>query len=153
MPHTYSQLYVHIVFAVKYRQSLINPNWQTDLYKYISGIIEYNNHKLHIINGVSDHIHILVGLNPANSLSTLVEKIKSNSSKWINTQRLTFWKFQWQEGYGAFSYSKSQLPTVVNYIKNQENHHKKQSFNDEYLRILKDFDIDYNQKYVLKSPE
>jgi REP element-mobilizing transposase RayT len=153
MSNSYSQIYIHFVFAVQNRLSLIHSKWKSNLFKYISGIIKNNGHKLFIINGVSDHIHILVGLNPKQSISSLVSLIKSNSSKWVNDEKFVVGKFNWQEGYGAFSYSKSHLPNVIRYIENQEIHHLKRTFNEEYLKILGDFDIDFDVKYVLKSPE
>jgi len=128
MPNTYTQIHIHFVFAVKYRAGLIQPNWKDNLYKYITGIVQANNHKMIVINGVADHIHLLVGLRPAQSISDLMQDVKGGSSKWINDNKLVQGKFEWQEGYGAFSYSKSQLPAVINYIQNQEGHHQKKNF-------------------------
>ncbi|MCH5720523.1 IS200/IS605 family transposase [Niabella hibiscisoli] len=128
MPNTYTQIHIHFVFVVKYRAGLIQPNWKDNLYKYITGIVQANNHKMIIINGVADHIHLLVGLRPAQSVSDLMQDVKGGSSKWINDNKLVPGKFEWQEGYGAFSYSKSQLPTVINYIQNQAVHHQKKHF-------------------------
>jgi REP element-mobilizing transposase RayT len=121
------------------------------LYQYISGIIKANNHKLLAINGMSDHLHILIGMRPSQSVSDLIQNIKSNSSKWINEKKFLKVKFEWQEGYGAFSYSKSHVQNVIRYIQNQEEKHKVKSFNEEYLDFLKAFEIDYDERYVFKD--
>jgi putative transposase len=151
MANTYTQIHIHFVFAVKFRQAIINKNWKNDLYKYIAGIIQNNNHKLLAINGVSDHIHILIGIRPAQSISDLMKIIKQDSSKWINTNKFSKFHFEWQEGYGAFSYSKSQLATVVNYIQNQELHHQKKTFREEYIHFLEKFEVDYDEKFIFKE--
>jgi REP element-mobilizing transposase RayT len=151
MSNTYTQIHIQVVFAVHNRQSLINADWKDELYKYITGIIQNNNHKVLQINGMPDHIHILFGMRPTQSLSDLIKQVKQDSSKWINKQGLVNGKFSWQSGYGAFSYSKSEVSKVVNYIKNQEEHHKKLLFQDEYLKLLKDFNVDYDARYILKS--
>ena len=148
MANTYTQIHIQIVFAVQNRQSLIKNSWKQELYKYITGIVQNNNHKVLQINGMPDHIHMLIGMRPTQSLSTLVQQIKQYSSKWINQKKFINGLFSWQEGYGAFSYSKSQLPMVVNYIKTQEEHHKIKSFTEEYLDILKEFNVDYNEAYI-----
>jgi REP element-mobilizing transposase RayT len=137
-----------LVFAVKYRQALINEEWENDLHMYITGIIQKNNHKLIVINSAHDHIHILIGLHPNQSISDLMRLVKGDSSEWINKQQLTKGKFQWQEGYGAFSHSKSQTDAVVKYILNQKEHHKKVTFRDEYLKMLKDFEVEFDEKYI-----
>jgi len=148
-PKTYTKLYVHIVFAVKHRESLLTKQHRDELFKYISGIITNNKCKSIIINGYTDHIHILVGLNPVISISNLVADIKRASSLFINEEKKWFsGKFYWQDGYGAFSYSRSQIDDVYNYILNQEKHHKTMSFKDEYLKILNKFDIEYNDDYL-----
>jgi putative transposase len=152
MANTYTQIHIQLVFAVQYRAALIHSSWQTELYKYISGIIEEQKHKLIIVNGVEDHLHILIGYRPHQSLSDLLQDIKGGSSKWINKKRFTESKFSWQEGYGAFSYSHSHLPKVINYIKNQEVHHKKQSFIEEYISFLKVFNVQFDERYILKEP-
>lgn len=152
MANTYTQIHIQLIFAVQYRSALISKSWKEDLYKYISDIVQAQKHKLIIINGVADHIHLLVGLKPHQSLSDLLQDIKGSSSKWINNNKLTNVKFAWQQGYGTFSYSYSHLPKVINYIKNQEQHHLKQSFTEEYLAFLKSFNIEYDEKYVLKEP-
>ena len=151
MPNTYTQIHIQTVFAVQNRRSLIKGTWKVELYKYITGIIQNNNHKLLQINGMPDHIHILFGMRPTQSLSDLMKQVKQDSSKWINNQGLINGKFSWQSGYGAFSYSKSEIPKVINYIKNQEEHHKKILFQDEYLKLLKDSNIEFDERYILKS--
>ena len=148
MANTYSQITIHIVFAVKYRENLLKTKHKEELYKYISGIIKNKNQKLLAINGAFDHVHILIGMSPSIALSDLVRDIKNNSSKFINDKKWILGKFQWQEGYGAFSYSRSQRPEIINYINNQEEHHKKASFREEYLNILKKFDVEYNDEYL-----
>jgi len=148
MANTYTQLYIQFVFAVKYRKSLILPSWKDSLYKYMTGIIQNHRHKLIVINGMPDHVHILVGLHPNQSLSDLMKFAKGESSEWINKNRITPEKFYWQEGFGAFSYSRSQIKNVIHYIENQESHHQKQSFREEYIEQLKTFDIDFNEQYI-----
>lgn len=133
MANTYSQLYIQIVFAVKGRQNLIAHQWKDELYKYITGIISNEGQKLIAINGMPDHIHILIGLKPNKSISDLVRDIKANSSRFINEKRWIKGKFEWQTGFGAFSYSHSHLDKIVQYIKNQERHHVKKSFKEEYV--------------------
>src|SRR5699024_5842704 len=125
MANTYTQIHIHAVFAVRNRLSLINESWEEELYKYITGIIQNQGHKLLAINGMPDHLHILFGMRPVQSLSELMQDIKGDSSKWINNKRLVKGRFSWQAGYGAFSYAKSQLPNVIRYIENQKKHHNK----------------------------
>lgn len=151
MANTYTQIHIHFVFAVKFRHGIIQSKWKEDLYKYIAGIIQNNNHKLLAINGMPDHIHILIGLRPAQSISDLMKEVKQSSSKWINENKLINGHFEWQEGYGAFSYSKSQINQVINYIQNQELHHKKKTFEEEYLDFLEKFEIDYDEKFIFKE--
>jgi len=153
MANTYTQIHIQTVFAVQNRQSLIRDEWKDDLYKYITAIIQNNDHKLLQINGMPDHIHILFGLRPVQSLSDLMKQVKQDSSKWINQNRLASGKFSWQEGYGAFSYSKSQLPRVIKYIQNQEEHHRKHSFREEYLALLDTHGVDYDERYIFKPIE
>ncbi|WP_225034654.1 IS200/IS605 family transposase [Winogradskyella sp. SM1960] len=150
MPNTYTQIHIQTVFAVQNRQSLIRGRWRAELYKYITGIIQNNNHKVLQINGMADHIHILFGMRPTQSLSELMKQVKQDSSKWINNKGLVNGRFSWQSGYGAFSYSKSEIPVIINYIKNQEEHHKQVAFQDEYLKLLQDFDVKYDERYILK---
>jgi REP element-mobilizing transposase RayT len=151
MPNTYTQIYIHIVFSVKGRANLISSVWKERLYQYISGIIRANNQKTMIINGVSDHIHILIGMNATCSISELVRDIKSNSSKWINDMRFIRTKFEWQTGFGAFSVSPHFISTIINYIQKQEEHHRKKSFREEYVAFLKDANIEYNENYLLED--
>jgi putative transposase len=151
MTNTYTQIHIHAVFAVKNRISLISPAWKERLFQYITGIIRNNNHKLLSINGMSDNIHIFFGMRPSQSLSELMQKVKGDSSRWINENKFVAGKFSWQEGYGAFSYGKSQIRDVVNYINNQELHHKGVSFKEEYMEFLKKFEIDFDLKYIFKD--
>ena len=153
MANTFTQIHIHSVFAVQNRTSLIKKDWQDRLYKYIIAIIQKHGHKVLSIGGTSDHIHILFGLRPTQALSTLMQEIKRDSSEWINKERLVIGRFSWQEGYGAFSYSKSHISQVVNYIETQEEHHKERSFLDEYIKILKDFDLEYDERYIFKPIE
>lgn len=148
MANTFSQLYVHIVFAVQGRVSLIDNRWKDELYKYICGIVNMNNQKVYSINGVSDHIHLLVSIKPNCLLSDLVKDIKSSSTKWINANSFVKGKFQWQEGFGSFSVSQSHVSKVIAYIDNQEKHHQQSSFREEYIKLLKSYKIEYNEKYV-----
>ncbi len=150
MANTYTQIHIHAVFAVQNRACMIKNHWQDDLYKYISGIVKNNNHKLLIINGMQDHIHMLFGMRPTQSLSDLMQDVKGYSSKWINKKGFVQGEFSWQFGYGAFSYAKSDLPNVIEYIKNQQQHHKKKSFTEEYMSLLQEFGIDYDEKYIFK---
>jgi len=151
MPNTYTQIHIQFVFAVKYRDGILNSSFKGELYQYISGILKPHNHKLLAINGMPDHIHIFIGMRPTQSISDLMQDIKGSSSKWINEKKFLNRKFEWQEGYGAFSYSKSHVNSVINYIKNQEEHHKKESFREEYLTFLKKFEIEYDERYIFKD--
>ncbi|PIY08196.1 MAG: transposase [Flexibacter sp. CG_4_10_14_3_um_filter_32_15] len=153
MANTYTQIHLHLVFAVKYREGLIGKKWKDELYKYITGIIQNNKHKLLIINGMPDHVHILIGFRTHQSLADLIKNIKQSSSLWINERKLCKGKFAWQEGYGAFSYGHSQLPQIIEYIKEQENHHQKRSFLEEYQSFLKLFEVDFEEKYIFKEME
>jgi REP element-mobilizing transposase RayT len=148
MANTYSQIYVQIVFSVKGRQNLIQKKWKDELHKYICGIVNGKEQKVYAIGGMSDHIHILVSIKPNIAISDLVRDIKANSSKWINEKEYVMGKFQWQEGFGAFSYAQSQLDTVIAYINNQEQHHEKKTFKDEYLNLLQKFNVEYHEKYL-----
>lgn len=150
MAGTFSQLYIQVVFAVKGRENLIAKTWKDDLHKYISGIITNKEQKSIIVNGMPDHIHAFIGLRPSMRISDLVRDIKNNSSNFINDNKLVKGRFSWQEGYGAFSYSHSHIKNVYNYILNQEEHHKKRSFREEYLELLKRFEIEHNEKYLFE---
>jgi REP element-mobilizing transposase RayT len=142
-------LYIQFVFAVENRVSLIQKTWKDDLYKYVSGIVKNNNHKLIAINGTPNHIHVFVGYKPHQLIPNLLQDIKGSSSGWINRKGLVTGKFKWQEGYGAFSYSHSHIDRVARYIADQEQHHRKKTFREEYLELLEKFDIDYDEKYIL----
>jgi len=150
MANTYTQIYIQIVFAVRNRQALIHPEWETELYKFITGTIQKHGQKLITINGVSDHIHIFIGIKPTCCISDLVREIKKSSNKYINDQNFTKFNFEWQGGLGAFSYSHSHISNVSKYIENQKIHHKKQTFKDEYLTLLKVFKIEYKDEYLFE---
>jgi len=151
--NTFSQIYIQTVFAVSSRQSLIKSEFKEDLFKYVTGIVRNQGQKLITINGMPDHVHILIGLKPAIALADLVREIKADSSNFVNEKKFVHGKFSWQEGYGAFSYGHSQLDTVIRYIQNQEKHHKRSSFRAEYLTLLRKFDIAFEEKYVFKFIE
>lgn len=153
MANTYTQIHLQLIFAVKYRRYLIEKSWKDELYKYITGIIQSEKHKLLIINGVEDHIHILIGFRPHQALSDLLQIIKKRSSTWINDRHFINSKFAWQGGYSAFSYSQSHLKKVIKYIENQEEHHKKKPFVVEYQSYLKAFEVEFDERYILKEPE
>ena len=150
MPGAYTQIYIQIVFAVKGRENHISKTWRDELHKYISGIITNKGQKSIIVNGVSDHVHVFVGLKPSMALSDLVRDIKNNSSNFINEKKFVKGKFSWQEGYGAFSYAHSQIEQVYNYILNQEQHHHKKTFKEEYLDFLEKFQVEYDEKYLFE---
>ena len=152
MANTYNQIHIQAVFGVKYRNALISPEWKPNLYKYVTGIIQQYDHKLLAINGMPDHVHIFFGMRPTQSLSKLMQQVKEDSTKWINEQDFLREKFQWQEGFGAFSYSRSQIGAVCKYIENQEAHHRKKTFFEEYIELLKAFEIDYDERYIFKNP-
>jgi len=151
MPNTYTQIYLQFVFAVKYRARVIQPNWKNNLYQYITGIVQNNGHKMLVINGMPDHLHIFIGMMPNQSISDLLKDIKRSSSIWINENKFVKGKFEWQEGYAAFSYAKSQIKNVIAYIENQEEHHKSESFKKEYIHFLQKFEIEYDEKYIFKD--
>jgi putative transposase len=148
MANTYTQFYVHIVFSPKNREALIKRAWKDDLERYITGIVQNHNHKLLAISCMPDHIHILIGYNVNQMVPDLVEEIKTSSNAWIKYNKLSRLKFEWQRGYGAFSHSRSQLDEVVRYILNQEEHHRKRPFKEEYLEILRNNDVDYDERYL-----
>jgi len=148
MANTFTQIHIQAVFTVQNRLCIISPKWEERLFQYITGIVQNNGHKLLAINGMPDHIHILFGMRPAQSLSDLMQDIKGDSSKWINHNKFTLGKFSWQEGYGAFSYSKTQVTDVIAYIENQKNHHPRHSFLQEYEKLLTDFEIGYDERYI-----
>ncbi len=153
MANTYTQLYIHIVFAVKARQPLIPKQHKSELHRYIAGIITNRKQKVIQINSMPDHIHILVGIAPDIAISELVRDIKTSATRFINQKRWIAGKFMWQEGFGAFSYSHSQLKDVVAYIQDQEIHHTHMSFAEEFLELLKRFGVGYDPRYVLDSED
>jgi len=153
MPNTYSQLYAHIVFAVKGRQNLIHLSWEEDLYKYITGVVQNKGQKLLAINGMPDHLHILIGFKPDCAISDLVREIKKSTHSFINENKYCDTKFYWQEGFGVFSYNHSMLDRVIFYINNQKQHHKVKSFKEEYLEILQKFNVDFNSSYLFEFNE
>ncbi|HYV95150.1 MAG TPA: IS200/IS605 family transposase [Chitinophagales bacterium] len=150
MPGTFSQIYIQVVFAVKGRQSLISKSWEERLYKYITGIVHGKGQKMLAINGMPDHIHFFIGMKPSCCLSDLVREIKKASNDFINDNKLSKFKFNWQEGYGALSYSHSQLTQVIQYIMNQKEHHKKRTFKQEYIGFLKKFEIEYDERFLFE---
>ena len=148
MPGTFSQIYIQVVFAVQNRDYLIQPSWEEELYKYISGITKNKGQKMLAINGMPDHIHFLIGMKPSCCLSDLVREIKKSSNEFITEKKFSKFKFNWQEGFGAFSYSHSHVDSVIKYILNQKIHHKKRTFKAEYLDFLKKFDIEFKDVYL-----
>ena len=148
MPNTYTQIHLHAIFAVKNRASLIDSGWRGDLYRYVGGIIRNQGNKALAIGGIADHVHILFGLRAPHSVSYIMQHIKGAASFWVNQEKLTKGKFEWQSGYGAFSYAKSQIPVVTRYIENQEKHHQKRGFITEYKNILKKFDVEHDDKSI-----
>ena len=153
MANTYTQIYLQIIFGVKWRQSLIHDKFREELHKYITGIVTKRRQKLIAINSVSDHLHLLIGFGTNITLSDLVHDIKIASANFINNKKLLPGRFNWQQGYGAFSYSRSQLDQVVKYIQNQQKHHKKKTFKEEYIEFLKRYEINYNPRYLFDWPE
>ena len=148
MANTYTQLYIHLVFSPKNRDALIQKEWKDDLEKYITGIVQNHKHKMLAIGGMPDHIHIFIGYDVNQTIPDLVENIKTSTNAWIKEKRLSKFHFEWQKGYGAFSHSRSQLDTVVKYVLNQEEHHKKKSFREEYLEILRKNDVEFKEEYL-----
>ena len=153
MADTYSKIYIHVIFAVKGRQSLISAKWEDELYSYITGIIIHKGQKLIRINGMPDHLHLLIGIKPDKALSDLVRDIKANSSRFINEKGWINGKFEWQNGFGAFSLSHSQLTAAINYIDGQKEHHKKSTFREEYVNFLKKYEVEYKAQYLFDEPE
>lgn len=150
MANTYSQITIHAVFAVKFRENFITKEWRDELHSYVSGIISNKGAKSLAVGGWKDHIHILVGLPLTTSISDFVGTVKSNSSRWINEKKFVKGKFEWQSGFGAFSFSKSQRDVVINYILNQEEHHRTKTFKEEYIKMLMDFEVEYEEKYLFE---
>lgn len=150
MSGTYSQIYIQIVFAVQNRDCIIDSSWEERLYQYITGIVQNKGQKMIAINGMPDHIHLFIGLKPSCCLSDLIREIKKSSNEFINENKFLKCKFNWQDGYGAFSYSHSHIENVYNYVLNQKYHHEKKNFKDEYLSLLRKFEIEFDEKYVFK---
>lgn len=148
MANTYTQLHIQLVFAVKGRESLIQKSWKDELYKYITGIVQNNNHKMLQINGMPDHLHLFIGYSPNQKIPELVETIKTDSNHFIKRQGFCKYKFGWQEGYGAFSHARSQVNAVVRYIAKQEEHHRQKTFREEYLEMLQKFEVEYKEEYL-----
>ena len=149
MANTYTQLYIHLVFSPKNRTALIKKEWKDDLEKYITGIVQNHKHKLIAIGSMPDHIHIFIGMRPVQSISSLVQNVKSESSKWIKENKFCRSSFAWQEGFGAFSYSKAHVDDVIRYIQNQEAHHGSLTYVEELMDLLEEHGIDYDEKYLL----
>jgi REP element-mobilizing transposase RayT len=147
---TYSKIYIHVVFVVNGRQSLIQPQWEEKLYKYITGIVQNKQQIMVAINGMPDHIHFLIAMKPTCCLSDLVREIKNSTNEMINAESLTSHKFKWQEGYGAFSYTHYSLDTIINYIANQKEHHAKNKFKEEFIDLLKNHQVSYEEKYLFE---
>lgn len=153
MPNTYTQIYIQTVFTVQNRLSQIQHSWRDELYMYISGIVTNQGHKLIAIGGMPDHLHVFIGLKPNQSISNLLQDIKGDSSKWINSKGFVKGKFEWQSGFGAFSYSISQINDVVKYIQTQEEHHKKKTFIEEYIQFLEKFQVPFDERFIFKQIE
>lgn len=148
MADTYTQLYIQVVFAVQRRERLIDPTWEDDLYKYITGIVQQKDQCLLAINGVPDHIHLLIRIKPNCNLSDLVREIKKASTNYINDRKLSPIRFSWQNGFGAFSYNNRDVDLIIGYIKKQKQHHQEKNFRKEYLELLDEFEIDYKEEYL-----
>ena len=151
MANTYHQVYIQTVFAVKYRAATIHPDWQSGLFGVIGNLIQETGCKTIIVNGIEDHVHCFIGLKPTVSVSDLMKSVKAKSSKWVNENQVTPERFEWQEGHGVFSYSQSQVANVYRYIQNQAAHHRNQTFREEYLNLLKKFDVPYNERYIFEE--
>ncbi|MEX2565505.1 MAG: IS200/IS605 family transposase [Cyclobacteriaceae bacterium] len=150
MANTYTQIHLQVIFAVQNRRCIIREEWKSDLYKYITGIVQNYDHKMLQINGMPDHIHLLIGMRPIQSLSQLIKNVKQDSSKWINDKNLTKDKFSWQSGFGAFSYTKKEVGNIIKYIQNQEEHHRKKTFLEEYEELLTIHEVEFDKKYIFK---
>jgi putative transposase len=150
MAGTFSQIYIQVVFAVKGRENLLQKPWRDEVFRYMAGIIKGKNQKPIIVNGITDHVHLFIGLKPSMCLSDLIRDVKNNTSNFINDKKFVPVKFSWQEGYGAFSYSHSQIDNVYQYILNQEEHHRKRTFKEEYLDFLEKFEIEHDEKYLFE---
>lgn len=152
MANTYHQIYIQAVIAVKYRNALIRKEWKSEFLAVIGKLINKSGGKTLIVNGTEDHTHCFFGMKPSLAVSGLLQKVKANSSKWLNESGKLSHRFEWQPGYGVFSYSRSHIDKVYNYIKNQEVHHRKKSFREEYIRLLENFEVDYDERYIFSEP-
>ncbi|OOQ60736.1 IS200/IS605 family transposase [Mucilaginibacter pedocola] len=153
MPNSYTQIHIQFVFAVKYRAALIADEWKDELMMFITGIFQHNDHKMLQINTMPDHVHIFIGMRPHQAVSDLIKNVKTESSKWIKAKKFCQGSFAWQEGYGAFSYAKSQVPDVIRYIQNQQKHHQKKTFLEEYREFLTKFEVEWDEQYIFKELE
>ncbi|MFZ1800783.1 MAG: IS200/IS605 family transposase [Chitinophagaceae bacterium] len=151
MANTYHQIYLQTIFAVKYRKAILDKTWRHEILGVIGNLINESGCKTIIVNGIEDHVHCFIGLKPVVLIPELMKHVKSKSSKYINDKKLSRHKFEWQDGYGVFSYGQSQVDNVYRYIQNQEEHHKKQTFLDEYRTFLKKFKIDFDEKYIFQE--
>ena len=152
MANTYTQLHHQFVFATQFRAASIHTPWQEQLHKYITAIVQDHEHKMLQINTMPDHLHMVVGMRPIQSISSLMQLVKSESTKWINLKNFCRHQFAWQEGYGAFSYSKSQIPRVISYVKQQQAHHRKKTFREEYIYMLRESGIEFDERYIFHEP-
>ncbi len=150
MAGTFTQIYIQAVFSVQDLGNLLQKSWRDEVFKYTASIIKNKGHKPIIVNGVADHVHLFIGLKPAMALSELIRDVKNNTSNFINDHNWVYGRFSWQEGYGAFSYGHSQIDIVYNYILNQEEHHRKRTFREEYLDFLKKFNVPYEERFLFK---
>jgi len=153
MANTYTQIHFQLVLVVKYRRALIHISWKEELYKYMAGVIRNHEHQLLAINGVEDHVHILIGYRPAQPLPQLMQDIKQASALWVNETRGLPMKFVWQNGYACFSYMRRDVPMIKRYIEKQEEHHRKKTFREEYVELLREFGVDYDERYLFHEPE
>jgi putative transposase len=151
MANTYNQVYIQVVFAVKYREAVLHKDWRNEVFGVIGNLINETGCKTIIVNGVEDHVHCFLGLKPTVSISELMKTVKAKSSKYINDNRYLLNRFEWQEGYGVFSYGHSQIKSVYNYVANQEEHHKKENFKEEYVKFLDKFEIPYDERYIFED--
>lgn len=153
MANTYHQIYIQSVFPVKYRKAMIHPDWKPEFMAVLGNLINETDCKTILVNGVEDHVHCFFGIKPSMSVSDVMKTVKAKSSKWVNEKGLLKHRFEWQPGFGCFSYGHSQVADVYRYIKKQEDHHKKMSFREEYLRLLKSFKISYDERYIFHLPK
>ena len=150
--NTYTQFHLQFIFAPKYRLALIDRKWAEELHRYITALVQERSHKMLCINSEPDHIHFFIGYRPSESIPDLMERVKSNASRWINDRAKTAVLFAWQRGYGGFSYRKSDVPQIIHYILHQQEHHRKVTFLEEYEAMLEEFGVDYNPLYLFKAP-